>query len=373
MRPVEVALVHRPFFQVTPSMNHCFPPKDDASSRIHPLSQYSSTRDDRLGRRQLPADFVPDSTSVICGRGKACTASPGNKRLRTIVESFISKYSEATTKTEKTNTVNLIMDAVQGKDREKGMFVRQHDGWWWEVEDAVAREKVGCLIRDCLHTQYRSSSKAKFLKKKRRSQMVASMKKSDASLSLIQEADFCGSIAIGANLSAMPSFLHGGLFSLNGMRQENTSSISSIHKSSHLFPKQTKQIHQVFNDENSIAVPGVTDNAYSIEIRSRNMASSTMEQDIPITAFPSGLDTDPTIQDTLAVITMTHSHLDSVRDVLAGIGKGTNILEDDGSPESTSWGIQGRGRGFLQQARDVISNNGNSDSLPDDLSGIFDD
>jgi hypothetical protein len=36
---------------------------------------------------------------------------------------------------------------------------------WWEVSyDALARKKVGCLLRDYLHTQYRSSAKAKLAK-----------------------------------------------------------------------------------------------------------------------------------------------------------------------------------------------------------------
>jgi hypothetical protein len=36
----------------------------------------------------------------------------------------------------------------------------------WEMDDSVAREKVGCLLRDRLHSQYRSSSKAKMAKRR---------------------------------------------------------------------------------------------------------------------------------------------------------------------------------------------------------------
>ena len=37
---------------------------------------------------------------------------------------------------------------------------------WYEVDAAFAREKIGCMFRDTLHTQYRSSTKAKQARKR---------------------------------------------------------------------------------------------------------------------------------------------------------------------------------------------------------------
>jgi hypothetical protein len=42
-----------------------------------------------------------------------------------------------------------------------GGFVKEMNGVWYEVGDHLAREKVGQALRDRLHGQYKSSTKAK--------------------------------------------------------------------------------------------------------------------------------------------------------------------------------------------------------------------
>jgi nucleoside 2-deoxyribosyltransferase len=42
-----------------------------------------------------------------------------------------------------------------------GHFCKCEKGTWYEVGDRCAREKVSAYFRDMLHTQYRSSAKAK--------------------------------------------------------------------------------------------------------------------------------------------------------------------------------------------------------------------
>jgi hypothetical protein len=157
--------VHFSAFHMNPSF---LPPPWMRPIQAQPTIFPVPITDPRFGKREFPPDFAPDNTSVMCGRGKACTNSQGNKRLKAIVKDHISRYANAKNKAEKTVVVNMIMNAVQGEDKRKGLFVRQHAGrTWWEVEDTVAREKVGCMIRDALHTKYRSSSRAKFLKKRK--------------------------------------------------------------------------------------------------------------------------------------------------------------------------------------------------------------
>lgn len=369
---LDVTYLHRPFLKVSSSsMNQCFSPDEETSTANQPHLFYP--RNDRLGKRQLPADFVPDSTAIICGRGKACTASAGNKRLKVIVEGFIDKYSEATTKTEKTNTVNMIMDAVQGKERDKGMFIRQHDGRWWEVEDAVAREKVGCLIRDCLHTQYRSSSKAKFLNKKRRS-MVASKKGLDSALSMGQASSDCwGSTTLGMNSTNIQAFLPGGLFTLNSLRHEQTASITDAATSNY-GPAQRHPIHRAFSNQASLMGGDMADKDFGLrpnlpELQSSNSGLTGIGR-LPAT----GAD-DSIMQEVRKRRPTLQTHTTSAVDALLGMGGGPPPPppppESDSSPESTNWVIQGRGRGFLQQARDVVGST--AENLPDDLSGIFDD
>jgi hypothetical protein len=116
-------------------------------------------------KNMLPEDFVPGPHSVICGRGKACANAAGNRRLKTIVDSHLKPYSETKTKLEKSEIVSTIVNVVK-QATSVGAFVKLEGGRYWEVEDSVSREKVGCMLRDCLHSQYRSSTKSKLARRR---------------------------------------------------------------------------------------------------------------------------------------------------------------------------------------------------------------
>ncbi len=63
---------------------------------------------------------------------------------------------------EKSGIVSVIIRTVRSRSPVGG-FVKLDSttGRWQEVGDHLAREKVGQTIRDALHSQYRSSSRAK--------------------------------------------------------------------------------------------------------------------------------------------------------------------------------------------------------------------
>lgn len=103
----------------------------------------------------------------MCGRGKACSTAEGNRRLKMIVTQYLKLYSEARNKLDKSAIVSRIVNVVKQAASE-GAFVKFEQGRWWQVEDGPAREKVGCIFRDCLHTQYRSSTKAKLARRRAR-------------------------------------------------------------------------------------------------------------------------------------------------------------------------------------------------------------
>ena len=120
--------------------------------------------------RPLPEDFVPSGYSVVCGRGRACTESVGNRRLKVIANIFLAKYSKASTKEEKSAIVTSIMDILEEgcPQGPQGTFVRYSEGRWWMVDDATAREKVGALMRECLG--YKSSNRVKLAMRRQRQQ-----------------------------------------------------------------------------------------------------------------------------------------------------------------------------------------------------------
>ena len=134
-----------------------------ASAFSRRVSTESALRDEKPRCKQmLPEDFVPTPYTVVCGRGRKCTAAVGNRRLQVIATMFIPKYKECRRKEDKTEIVSQILAMVKSACPEEGQaFVKYHDGRWWEVETLIAREKIGAVLRDCLHDKYRSSTKSK--------------------------------------------------------------------------------------------------------------------------------------------------------------------------------------------------------------------
>jgi hypothetical protein len=120
----------------------------------------------------LPLDFKPASYTVIVGRGREPKENIGNKRLRVLAANCLPKYSNATDKRTKTRIVSSLVSMV--RDAPGGAFVKHgKDGRWYEVNDAVAREKVGYTFRDLLSDRYRSSSKSKVARRRIQEQRAA--------------------------------------------------------------------------------------------------------------------------------------------------------------------------------------------------------
>ena len=107
---------------------------------------------------QLRMKFKPSDFSVVCGRGMETFNHVGNRRFRILVRMSIERYSQADTRAAKSIIVSEIIALIR---RAGGIFCKYKRGVWLEVGARHAREKVGPSLRDLLHTQYRSSSKAR--------------------------------------------------------------------------------------------------------------------------------------------------------------------------------------------------------------------
>jgi len=112
--------------------------------------------------RMLPETFQPTTYTVVIGKSKASKEAIGNQHLRALAHSFLPRYSDARTKSEKSDTVSAIVKIVKSSCP-LGAFVKRDDdtGRYYEVPDATAREKVGYIMRDLLHDKYKSSSASK--------------------------------------------------------------------------------------------------------------------------------------------------------------------------------------------------------------------
>jgi hypothetical protein len=109
-------------------------------------------------KAQLRVNLKPSEYSVVCGRGKETFNHVGNHRFRILINKSKKRYSRADTRTAKSVIVSEIVALIR---QSGGIFCKYKKGVWLEVGARHAREKVGASLRDLLHTQYRSSTKAK--------------------------------------------------------------------------------------------------------------------------------------------------------------------------------------------------------------------
>jgi hypothetical protein len=106
----------------------------------------------------LPQHMSPSLNDVICARGKDAKLHPGNQRYRQLLSDKLPQYSQLSTKLEKSLLVSEIVDSIQSQG---GDFMKQINGQWVPVDEAVAREKIGQNLRDQLSSKYKSSAKSK--------------------------------------------------------------------------------------------------------------------------------------------------------------------------------------------------------------------
>ena len=139
----------------------------------------------------LALNFIPGPFDVICARGRHAKDHCGNVRFRGVIQQSIGKYAQTDTKLEKSLIVSEIIESIRAASPTGG-FVKyvKKDARWYEVGDQWAREKVGQSLRDLLHSQYKSSTKAKRIRRRRRSEELnASSRASKETLSKSQNAE----------------------------------------------------------------------------------------------------------------------------------------------------------------------------------------
>jgi hypothetical protein len=108
----------------------------------------------------LPPGFLPAPYTVVIGKRKFHSGFIGLQRLRILATTVLPKYAEAKSKKEKSEVISGIVKTIRDACP-VGAFVKFQDGRFWDVDDYAAREKVGYVLRDLLHSKYRSSSKSK--------------------------------------------------------------------------------------------------------------------------------------------------------------------------------------------------------------------
>ena len=129
-------------------------------------------------RRYMPGEYYPSAYDVMCGRGKTAANHIGNQRFKVTISIYLRRYSESTSRAQKTAVISDVVELVR-QNSPGGGFVKydQNKSKWYEVGDHLAREKVSQAFRDMLHDRYESSNFTK--QRKRRAARSDSHKQND--------------------------------------------------------------------------------------------------------------------------------------------------------------------------------------------------
>jgi hypothetical protein len=135
----------------------------------------------------LASCFTPGPFDVICARGGEARNHSGNNTFKQKIKESTEAYAKADSKLYKSLVVSSVVDFFRNASPDGG-FVKKHNVVWYEVGDQLAREKVGQALRDQLHSQYKSSTKAKRRRWRKESQQKVS---SDEFFDCVVKANQC--------------------------------------------------------------------------------------------------------------------------------------------------------------------------------------
>ena len=101
----------------------------------------------------------PTSYDILLGKEKNIFNHSGNRRFRTIINSHLSKYTEAPTKSSKSKLIRQVHADMQ---KAGYRFLRRNDtskDIWCEIEKHEVREKVSHALRDRVREQQKPSKR----------------------------------------------------------------------------------------------------------------------------------------------------------------------------------------------------------------------
>ena len=138
------------------------------STSASPVSPFPHSDTHHSVSAPVPSEAaaMPGPFDVICGRGNKSWNHTGNTYFRTFVQACANKYAEAPTKSMRSQVITTIMDHIKSKGNG---FIRQEgrSGYWIQVDENLAREKCGQILRNVLSARYKSSTKAKFFRRRK--------------------------------------------------------------------------------------------------------------------------------------------------------------------------------------------------------------
>jgi hypothetical protein len=136
-----------------------FPVADDGQLKTENLKKWIARRKVKEAALELLQVFngidLPGLEDVVAGQGKPFREHSGNVRMISLVVSCFEEFEKAN-KSDKMKITWKVLNAIK---QAHGRFLeRGSDGWWYEVCDTVAREKVGICFRSVRASHLRQRS-----------------------------------------------------------------------------------------------------------------------------------------------------------------------------------------------------------------------
>jgi hypothetical protein len=116
----------------------------------------------------LPQWFKDSKTTVVIGKGHLPRRTPGNQLLRQMVRDRLEDYQQRNRR-GRADIVSDIYASIQRLNPDGRYFGNfTLDGEWCEAKEHSARDKIAATFRDCLSHLYKSSTKSKVAKRRKR-------------------------------------------------------------------------------------------------------------------------------------------------------------------------------------------------------------
>jgi len=122
----------------------------------HKWLELQRNRDQAMqGNQPFNGIECPDQQDILFGRGWPKMGHPGNALFRSAIEARFEEYNTAKSKPDKTKIARSIVCEISDSG---ARFLREDTtGWWVEVSNDVARQKVSIGFRDIRKARHKSS------------------------------------------------------------------------------------------------------------------------------------------------------------------------------------------------------------------------
>jgi len=89
----------------------------------------------------------PTECDILCGQSRICSTHVGNKRFQAVLDTYTTRYDNATSKHEKMMTTKEIVACIHNNSGGRFLKLKNTDGMWEEISNVAARDKVSHALR----------------------------------------------------------------------------------------------------------------------------------------------------------------------------------------------------------------------------------